>query len=295
MAFGIMQGAGALAGLGGGLYQGNVQERRGYERSTKQRKHGLSLMGVGDWGAIHQAQMKAGNRSLTADELASLREGGAGGSYLDLLEAGGIHGVRKQYQQDFMSNLEKGYGGARDAVTGAAREARGDVYGERQRGIADVQQGMQQAGLQSSNIAQQARANVSYQTSRALSKIDTALGQSLADLDIQQSGAMDAAMARNLGLDEQTAFEMMGYLVGPSGYGPNASSQYFGGSSGFQPQSIDMGAVGAGGAALGDVLQQLGGYLFGGGGGGGGGASAPYPPPGVSQQFSATPFYQGPV
>ena len=248
--------AGGLAGGIGGMLQGAQADRRGYGKATKQRKLGLGLFGLGDYGAINTLQGQVGNRALTAEDFAKAGIDPSTSSYAQMVLKGGMPGIRSDYQKKFLENLEGGFAGAEEAITGAAGQSRESVLGEREKAKADTTTSLQQAGLASSNIAQQARANVSYQAGRALSEIDTQLGSALSDLRLSKSQAMDSVLARNLGLDEQTFGELMGFLVGPSGYGPNASSQFFSGQGGgFTSSGVDMTDVGAG---LSDIIKSLG-------------------------------------
>lgn len=260
----LMMGAAALGGGVGGLLGGGAAERQGYGRAIKQQPYANALLGIGDMWGVKSAMEQARKQGTPVDWEALRADAEAKGlptGFLDLAQAGGIQGIRKDYQQQLLDNAGKGFGAAREAVSGSGRQARQGVYGQQEKALGDVSQQLQQAGLQSSNIAQQARANVSYQTGRTLSEIDTQIGQMLADLGLQESSVMDQVLARNLGMEEQGARDLMSVIVGNAGYGPYASSTYFGNGQGYQPQGVDYAAVGQGIAGLGDMLFGSGGLM----------------------------------
>lgn len=161
---------------------------------------------------------------------------------IDIMRRGGIGGIRKDYGEQFIQNINEGYKGATQSVHGQGRLARQGIAEERTKGMADVGQSMQDAGLVSSNIAQQAKANVGYQTSKALSGLNTEIAGMLSQLKLGKSQAMDAALQRNLGLETQTANELMGYLthnpMQPTG-GPS-SADVGGGTSGVMDLIMQM-------------------------------------------------------
>jgi len=234
-----------VGGLGGALSKSGDDKL--HEQATKVRYSGLPLLGLNDWGGMY--------REITDGTFNPNDPKWKDNPYADIAARGGIGGIRKDYASQFLENIKQGYKGAAGAMQGVARQGRQGVLRERTQGMADVRQSMQDAGLQSSNIAQQARANVSYNTSKSLGEIDTQLSSMLQELKLGQAQATDAALARNYSMEERTNQELMNFLVGGAGFGPGASS---GGGPGYMPTGgVDLQSAGAGAAGLFDIFSGL--------------------------------------
>lgn len=237
--------------LWGGFNQGKVDERRGYDRAVETRKLGSWMSGVGypDFQKIWR-DIGAGTFDPKSGKYGD-------NPLIDLINRGGMPGVRSEYMGQFLDNIKQGYKGAAGAIQGQGRHARQSALGAKQQGMADVGQSMQDSGLQSSNIAQQAKANVSYQTSKAIGEIDMELASMLSDLNISKAGAMDSALERNLALEGQNANELMNFFVGPAGFGPYAQNQGLGGYGYSGGASPNFGQMGEGLGGLMDFLQSI--------------------------------------
>lgn len=253
--------AGGMAGgpwgalIGGGLSflggLGKGPEEKLYEQATKARRAGLPLYGFGDYNQFGQMMHDIGAGTFDPNNPAY-----GDNPFIDIAKRGGIGGIRKDYGEQFIQNINEGYKGATQSVHGQGRLARQGIAEERTKGMADVGQSMQDAGLVSSNIAQQAKANVGYQTSKALSGLNTEIAGMLSQLKLGKSQAMDAALARNLSMEERTNAELMSFLTGGAGYGPGAGL----GSAGI-PGSPDWSAVGKGATGIFDSLFGKGGIF----------------------------------
>lgn len=231
---------GGLAGLAGGL-GGSGPDL--YEQATKARRAGLPLMGFGDYNQFGQLMHDLGAGAPI--DWSKYKDTAFG----DIAMRGGIGGIRKDYGAQFIQNINEGYKGADTAIQGQGKLARQDITAERARGMADVGQSMQDAGLVSSNIAQQAKANVGYQTSKALTGLNTEIANMLSQLKLSKSQAMDSALARNLSMEERTNAELMSFLTGGAGYGPGAG---LGGDAAVN--SPNWSAVGKGATGIFDSL-----------------------------------------
>lgn len=234
------------AGLGflGGAF-GKSGEEKLYEQATKARRAGLPLYGFGNYDQFGQMMHDIGAGTFDPNNPAY-----GDNPFIDIAKRGGIGGIRKDYGEQFIQNINEGFKGATQSVHGQGRLARQGIAAERTKGMADVGQSMQDAGLVSSNIAQQAKANVGYQTSKALTGLNTEIASMLSELKIGKAQAMDSALERNLTMEEKTNAELMGFLTGGANYGPGAGV-------GQPAGGIDYGGLGMAGGYLGDFLQSI--------------------------------------
>lgn len=222
-----------VGGIAGSI--GGGRTPKGLEHA---KNRALMLMGIGgDIGAGARAEEWQWSTRLT--------------------QRGGIEAVRDFYKNRFKENLQGAFTGARGAARAGARQARQVVRAQGKQTSANAMQALAATGLDSTTIAQQAQSGISYQTGRALADVSLNLGALLSDLELQESAARDAMLERNMGIDERTFNEQMAVLAANAGWGPDASSMFFGQGMSNMYQPRDPYAAGAIGGLAGDIMSMF--------------------------------------
>ena len=196
------------------------------------------------------------------------------GSYLDFKRQG-LFDRRDRFKRESLAQIKKGYNRAEGHLAGAGRQARQNARAQGRQQTAGMQQSMADRGLYNTTVMDNAARGISADTSRVLNEINASVGQMRSQLELDRTQAMDMALGRNLGLDEQTAWDWFKMFVGDAGWGSGASNFFNFGRSGdnsiggsMSPGSpnswaaigggIESGILGAAGMGwLGDTAKQL--------------------------------------
>jgi len=225
---------------------------------------GAGIGAIGNYNAQKEAK-RSGARALDrGDKILGLwDEHDQGGAFGRMQARGGMFGIREEYMRKLLENAEGGFLSARRDVRRGGRAAKRTMRAQGKQASADVQQGMASRGLYGSTLGQQAASGVNYQVGQSLADVDAQIGSMLSDLDMQETQVMDSLLRGNLGIEDQSARDMMAYVVANTGHGPGYSSTFFnsGAGRGFEEvQPYDGQAVGFG---VESFLDNLGGTKLG--------------------------------
>lgn len=178
--------------------------------------------------------------------------------------------TRDRFKRESVANIEKGYGQAKKNLRGAGMQAIQGAKAAGKQTQSAMQQSMADRGLYNTTVLDNATRGISSDTSRAIQDIQLQVGQLNSKLELDKMEAMDTALGRNLGLDEQSAWDWFKFMVGGAGYGSGATNSFnFGASE--NPSSSSAQHWGSIGSAIEDSLAGIagmagmgGGSLFGG-------------------------------
>ena len=144
----------------------------------------------------------------------------------------GLFDTRDQFKRESMQNIREGYRKAEGHLRGMGRASRQAARAGGKRQSAGMQQSMADRGLYNTTVMDNAQRGISADTSRVISEINQSMGQLRSQLELDRTEAVDTALGRNLGLDEQTAWDWFKMMVGDAGWGSGASNFFGFGRSG---------------------------------------------------------------
>lgn len=215
------------------------------------------IAGMNDKSKAHDEAKGARNRGL----------GLFGLSQADYWDREGLFAARDRFKAESVANIQKGYSQAKKHLRGAGMAAKQEARASGMQTQAAMQQSMADRGLYNTTVLDNATRGISSDTSRAVQDIQLSLGQLNSKLELDKMEAMDTALGRNLGLDEQSAWDWFKFMVGSAGFAPGTGNAFgFGSPYDQVPGSAQYWSQ-LGGAA-GDALAGFG--LMKGLGGGGG-------------------------
>jgi hypothetical protein len=196
------------------------------------------IAGLGDKSKAHD---EAKGARLRGKELFGL-------SQFDYFDREGLFDTRDRFKRESVANIEKGYGDAKKQLKGAGIAAKQEARAAGTQTQADMQQSMASRGLYNTTVLDNATRGISADTSRAVQDIQLELGQLNSKLELDKMEAMDMALGRNLGLDEQTAWDWFKFMVGNAGFAPGTTNAFgFGSPYDSVPKTSDYwGAIGSG-------------------------------------------------
>lgn len=168
----------------------------------------------------------------------------------DYFDRESLFDTRDRFKAESVANIQSGYKEAKKNLKGAGILATQEAKAAGKQTGAAMQQSMANRGLYNTTVMDNATRGISADTSRAIQGIQLELGQMNSKLELDKMEAMDTALGRNLGLDEQSAWDWFKFMVGGAGYAPGASNSFNFGSSDstYNPNSAAQhwGSIGGG-------------------------------------------------
>lgn len=209
--------------------------------------------------------------SKAHDEAKGARKRGLGlfGINEDWWQRESLFDTRDRFKRESMANIQSGYRNAKRDIRHAGTAAKREARAAGTQAQAASQQSMASRGLYNTTVMDNATRGISADTSRAIQDIQLSLGQMRSQLELDRTEAIDTALGRNLGLDEQSAWDWFKFMVGSAGFAPGTTNA-FGFGSPYDQAGRNAQYWGAIGSGIEDGLSAI---PFGGGGsptGGGG-------------------------
>lgn len=169
-------------------------------------------------------------------------------SQFDYFDREGLFDTRDRFKKESVANIQKGYKQAKKNLRGAGTAAKREARATGMQTQSAMQQSMADRGLYNTTVLDNATRGISADTSRAVQDIQLQLGQLNSKLELDKMEAMDTALGRNLGLDEQTAWDWFKFMVGSAGFAPGTTNAFgFGSPYDQVPGSAQYwGQIGAG-------------------------------------------------
>lgn len=175
--------------------------------------------GIAGFNDKSKAHKEAKGARLRGKELFGL-------SQFDYFDREGLFDTRDRFKKESVANIEKGYGQAKKNLQGAGLNAIQGAKAVGKQTQSDMQQSMANRGLYNTTVLDNATRGISSDTSRAVQDIKLSLGQLNSKLELDKMEAMDTALGRNLGLDEQTAWDWFKFMVGNAGFAPGTTNAF---------------------------------------------------------------------